>query len=153
MILKDEKEEPKASVFYIAYHKEGENSDKRPITFCFNGGPGSSSVWLHMGVLGPKRVEIIKEDEIPPPYRLVDNAYSLLDETDLVFIDPVSTGYSRAAPGEDVKQFHGVEEDIKWVAEFIRLYTTRNNRWDSPKFIAGEKLWDDSRCGTCRLSA
>ncbi len=139
MIIKDEKGDAKAHVFYIAYTKEGEeNNDKRPITFCFNGGPGSSSVWLHLGVFGPKRVEIVKEGEVSPPYRLIDNAYSLLDKTDLVFIDPVSTGYSRAAPGEDAKQFHGVEEDVKSVAEFIRLYTTRAGRWDSPKFIAGE---------------
>ena len=139
MLQKDEKGENKASVFYIAYTKEGEESnDKRPITFCFNGGPGSSSVWLHLGIFGPKRVQIVNEADIPPPYHLIDNQYSLLDQTDLVFIDPVSTGYSRPAPGEDVKQFHGVEEDVKSVAEFIRLFTTRNGRWDSPKFIAGE---------------
>ena len=91
-----------------------------------------------MGVMGPKRVLIDQEQMTPPPYELVDNAYSLLDVTDLVFIDPVSTGYSRPAPGEDAKQFHGVEEDMKSVAEFIRLFTTRYNRWDSPKFLAGE---------------
>ena len=137
MLLKDDKGDNKASVFYIAYTKEG-GDQKRPITYCFNGGPGSSSVWLHLGVFGPRRVQIIKEGEVSPPYQLVDNEYSLLDQTDLVFIDPVSTGYSRPAPGEDAKQFHGVEEDVKWVAEFIRLYTTRFGRWDSPKFIAGE---------------
>lgn len=137
MLLKDDKDNNKASIFYIAYTKEGGDA-KRPITYCFNGGPGSSSVWLHLGVFGPRRVQIAKEGEVPPPYQLIDNDFSLLDLTDLVFIDPVSTGYSRAAPGEDVKQFHGVEEDVKWVAEFIRLYTTRARRWDSPKFIAGE---------------
>lgn len=138
----------KASFFFVSYIKEGEDDhSQRPITFCFNGGPGSSSVWLHMGVLGPKRVEMQQEGITSPPYNVVDNVYSLLDETDLVFIDPVSTGYSRSAPGEDVKQFHGVEEDIKSVAEFIRLFTTRYNRWDSPKFLVGESY------GTLRAAA
>lgn len=139
MILKDGEEKSKASLFYIAYTKEGvEKKSDRPITFCFNGGPGSSAVWLHLGVFGPKRVELNDEGYAAPPYQVIENAYSILDMTDLVFIDPVSTGYSRAAPGEDPKQFHGVEEDIKSVAEFIRLYTTRNQRWGSPKFLAGE---------------
>jgi len=139
LILKDEKCKPKASMFYISYHKEGvDNLSERPITFCFNGGPGSSSVWLHLGVLGPKRVFLNENGDALPPYRLVDNEFSILDETDLVFIDPVSTGFSRAIPPDDAKHFHGVEEDIKSVAEFIRLYITRNQRWESPKFIAGE---------------
>lgn len=139
MILKDSEGKSKASVFYIAYTKEGvENTAERPVTFCFNGGPGSSAIWLHLGVFGPKRVELSEEGYAVPPYRVIDNQYSILDRTDLVFIDPVSTGYSRAAPGEDPKQFHGVEEDIKSVAEFIRLYTTRNKRWGSPKYLAGE---------------
>lgn len=139
-LLIDEKGNPKASIFYIAYTKEGVNNfNARPITYCFNGGPGSSSIWLHLGVLGPRRVEI--DDlgkEAKQPYRLQDNPYSILDDTDLVFIDPVSTGYSRAVPGEDPKQFHGVDADVQSVAEFIRLFTTRNQRWESPKFLAGE---------------
>ncbi len=139
VLIKDEKgENSKGSFFYIAYIKEGENTANRPITYCFNGGPGSASLWLHLGVLGPKRVKINQEGFTPPPYQVIDNEFSLLDLTDLVFIDPISTGYSRAVPGEDPKQFHGVEEDIKSVGEFIRIYTTRNNRWDSPKFLAGE---------------
>jgi carboxypeptidase C (cathepsin A) len=139
LILRDEKCKPKASIFYISYTKEGINNlSERPITFCFNGGPGSSSVWLHLGVLGPKRVFLSENGEALPPYHLVDNEFSILDMTDLVFIDPVSTGFSRAIPSEDAKNFHGVEEDIKSVAEFIRLYLTRNQRWDSPKFIVGE---------------
>ncbi len=139
LILKDENGKPKASIFYISYTKEGtHNLRERPITFCFNGGPGSSSVWLHLGVLGPKRVFLNENGEPLPPYHLVDNEFSILDETDLVFIDPVSTGFSRAIPPEDAKNFHGVEEDIKSVAEFIRLYLTRNQRWNSPKFIVGE---------------
>jgi carboxypeptidase C (cathepsin A) len=140
LLLRDQENKPTASIFYVAYTKDGvENRAPRPITFSFNGGPGSSSVWLQMGLLGPRRVKLADDGSaVPPPYRLVDNEYSLLDETDLVFIDPVSTGYSRAIKPDDAKKFHGVEEDIRSVAEFIRLYTTRNTRWDSPKFIIGE---------------
>lgn len=139
LILKDDKCKPKASMFYISYTKEGTtNLGDRPITFCFNGGPGSSSVWLHLGILGPKRVFLNDNGDALPPYHLVDNEFSILDTTDLVFIDPISTGFSRAIPADTAKQFHGVEEDIKSVAEFIRLYLTRNQRWESPKFIAGE---------------
>jgi carboxypeptidase C (cathepsin A) len=140
LILKDEEDKPKASLFYVAYTRDGvENVAQRPLTFSFNGGPGSSSVWLHMGVVGPRRVLMSPEgDALSPPYTLVNNEYSLLDVTDLVFIDPVSTGYSRAVPGEEAKQFHGVEQDIKSVGEFIRLYTTRAKRWASPKFLIGE---------------
>lgn len=139
LLLKDDTGKPKASMFYVAYTKDGdEDIADRPITFCFNGGPGSSAIWLHLGVIGPKRIVLNDSGCAVPPYRLVENEHSLLDVTDIVFIDPVSTGYSRAAFGEDSKQFHGLDEDIKWVAEFIRLYTTRNNRWASPKFVLGE---------------
>lgn len=139
LILKDEKCKPKASMFYISYTKDGvDNLRDRPVTFCFNGGPGSSSVWLHLGILGPKRVSLAENGDAIPPFRLVDNEFSILDVTDLVFIDPISTGFSRAIPPDDAKQFHGVEEDIKSVAEFIRLYMSRNLRWESPKFIIGE---------------
>lgn len=140
VILREEDGTPKASVFYIAYTLDGvKDPAQRPLTFSFNGGPGSSSVWLHLGVLGPRRV--LMDDEglaLQPPYRLVDNEASVLDLTDLVFIDPVSTGYSRAVPGEDPKQFHGLGEDIKAVGDFIRLYTGRQARWSSPKFLIGE---------------
>lgn len=140
LLLKDEEEEPKASFFYIAYHLKGvRDSSDRPITFSFNGGPGSSSVWLHLGLLGPKRVVFDPEGRpTPPPFDLVSNEFSLLDRTDLVFIDPVSTGFSRAAPEEDPKQFHGVRQDIESVGDFIRLYTSRKDRWASPKFLIGE---------------
>ena len=115
------------------------DASQRPITFSFNGGPGSSSVWLHLGLLGPRRVQMGDAGALlAPPYKLVDNDVSLLDISDLVFIDPVSTGYSRAVPGEAPKQFHGVTEDVESVADFIRLWTTRNKRWSSPKFLAGE---------------
>lgn len=138
LILKDEKCNPKASVFYISYTKEGtKDTSQRPISFCFNGGPGSSSVWLHLGMLGPKRVDLSVSGDTLPPYRMVDNEFTMLNETDLVFIDPVSTGYSEAIPVENAKQYHGVEEDIKFFADFIRLYLTKNNRWESPKFIVG----------------
>ena len=144
MLLKaeDEKEgeKPKATVFYVAYTLNNqEEASNRPLTFSFNGGPGSSSVWMHLGMLGPKRV--LLDDEgmaVAPPYELVDNEYTLLDKTDLVFIDPVSTGYSRSVPGEEAKQFHTDKTDIESVGSFIHLYTTRNNRWGSAKFLIGE---------------
>lgn len=140
ILLKLEDGTPKASIFYVAYTKDDvSDAGQRPITFSFNGGPGSSSVWLHLGAFGPRRVQMGDAGTLlPPPYKLVDNDASLLDITDLVFIDPVSTGYSRAVPGEPEKQFHGIDEDVKSVAEFIRLYATRNKRWASPKFLAGE---------------
>jgi carboxypeptidase C (cathepsin A) len=139
LLLKEEDGKPTASVFFIAYTKVGADAGQRPITFTFNGGPGSSSVWLHLGAFGPRRV-LMRDNgaPLPPPDRLVDNEFTLLDLTDLVFIDPVTTGYSRVAPGQSTKQFHGVQEDIQAVGEFIRLYTTRYRRWASPKFLAGE---------------
>lgn len=139
---KDEKaegEKAKASIFFVAYTKDDvADVGKRPLTFAFNGGPGSSSVWLHLGLLGPRRVLMNDTDITPPPYRLVDNEDSLLDITDLVFIDPVSTGFSRAVPGEKTKAFHNFTKDIESVGDFIRLYATRYQRWRSPKFLAGE---------------
>ena len=129
----------KAKVFFIAYTREGGDAAMRPITFAFNGGPGAASVWLHLGELGPRRVKLEELAPNPgPPYALVDNEQTWLTDTDLVFIDPVSTGYSRPAPGTNAKEFHGYQEDVKSVGEFIRLYTTQNNRWLSPKFIVGE---------------
>ena len=135
-----EGEKPKASVFFIAYTRDDiEDRTSRPLTFSFNGGPGSSSVWLHLGVLGPRRVNMGDAGALlPPPYRLVENEYSLLDVTDLVFIDPVSTGYSRPVVGEKAKEFHGFKKDIESVGDFIRLYATRYRRWTSPKFLIGE---------------
>lgn len=149
LVLRKEDGTPTASIFYTAYTKdEVADLTKRPLTFAFNGGPGSSSVWLHLGSLGPKRVVLDAEGQpLPPPYRFADNPYTLLDLTDLVFIDPVSTGYSRAAVEADAKNFHGFTGDINSVGEFIRLYTSRNGRWDSPKFLAGESY------GTTRAAA
>jgi carboxypeptidase C (cathepsin A) len=139
--LTEEKKEAKAAIFFVAYTREDGDGGAatRPITFSFNGGPGSSSVWLHLGLLGPRRVELLEDGSSPhPPYRLVDNTYSLLDATDLVFIDPVTTGYSRAVNEEEEKQFHEFQKDIESVAEFIRLYCSRYQRWASPKFLIGE---------------
>ena len=140
LVLHTEEGAAKAEIFYVAYVRtDVEDRGARPIMFCFNGGPGSSSVWLHLGVYGPKRVHMTDDGFAPPPpYQLVPNDQSLLDVADLVFIDPVTTGYSRPAQGEDPAQFHGLQEDAEWVGEFIRLYTTRHERWDSPKFLSGE---------------
>jgi len=132
---------PSAQVFYTAYTMKGvQDAATRPVTFCFNGGPGSSSVWLHLGAFGPKRVDLPPDGLTPPmpPGRLVNNEFSLLDVTDLVFIDPVNTGFSRAEDPQKVSEFLGVEEDIASVGEFMRLWVTREQRWRSPKFIAGE---------------
>ena len=144
-----EGEKPWAEFFFIAYSKDGENDPaKRPITFSFNGGPGSSSVWLHLGLLGPRRTLMEFDGNLPkPPYKLVDNEFSLFDQTDLVFIDPVSTGYSRPVEGQKAKEFHGYKKDIESVGDFIRLYTTRYNRWLSPKFLIGESYGTTRACG------
>lgn len=141
ILLKTEEDKAKGSIFYIAYTKDGvKDPSQRPIMFCFNGGPGGAAVWVHLGAFGPKKS--LLDDEgfpiLPPPGKLVDNEFCVLDLTDLVFIDPMSTGYSRAVPGEDPKQFYGFEKDVESVSEFIRLYVTRNKRWLSPKFLAGE---------------
>ena len=141
LVLKDESGKPKADLFFIAYERlpRPQNIASRPVTFCFNGGPGAAAVWLHLGAVGPKRVRLNDNGDPPsPPYGLSDNPQTWLNFTDLVFIDPVGTGYSRAAAGEKAEQFYGVQEDIHWVGDFIRLYTTRYERWPSPKFLAGE---------------
>jgi carboxypeptidase C (cathepsin A) len=134
------KGKPKAQVFYVAYvATESGDPANRPVTFVFNGGPGSSAVWLHLGGIGPKRVLLSERGEaLPPPAKLVDNESTWLDKTDLVFIDPVPSGYSRPAPGEKARQFWGYREDIQHVGDFIRLWTTKNGRWASPRFLAGE---------------
>ncbi len=131
--------EVEGEIFYMAYTLEGAAGEGRPLTFSFNGGPGSSSVWLHLGMLGPKRVPMLADGGMPaPPYRLVDNEYSWLDLTDMVFIDPVGTGFSRPATPDKGKEFWGLEQDIRSVGEFIRLYLTRHERWSSPLYLIGE---------------
>lgn len=140
MPLKNEKEEHEANIFFMAYVlDETPNKANRPLTFVFNGGPGSASVWLHLGAVGPKRVKMQDEGWLPqPPYQLEDNKHTWFDLTDMVFVDPVGTGYSRALDPENNKKYWGVEGDIKSIGEFIRLYLARYQRWESPLFLAGE---------------
>lgn len=127
------------SIFYIYYKRDGGNAATRPLSFIFNGGPGSSSVWLHMGAFGPKIVRLNDDGtNPPPPYVLKDNAHTLLDQTDLVFLDPVGTGYSRPAKPELGEKFWGLDEDVRATGEFIRMFLTREQRWGSPKFVGGE---------------
>jgi carboxypeptidase C (cathepsin A) len=148
MPLKNAAGDTEARIFYIAYTADNAGSPaQRPLMFSFNGGPGSSSVWLHLGALGPKRVRMLDDGGMPaPPYELVDNEYTWLDQTDLVFIDPVGTGYSRAAKPELANKYFGLQGDIASVGEFIRLYLTRYERWSSPLFLVGESY------GTTRAS-
>lgn len=148
MPLRNAAGETEARIFYMAYTLDGVGDrSQRPLMFSFNGGPGSASVWLHMGALGPKRVQMLDDGGMPPPpFRLVDNEQTWLDFTDLVFIDPVGTGYSRAARPELANRYFGLQGDIQSVGEFIRLYLARNERWNSPLFLVGESY------GTTRAS-
>ncbi|MFX4272337.1 S10 family peptidase [Propionibacteriaceae bacterium Y1685] len=138
----------RAEIFHTAYTLDDAAPGTRPVTFAFNGGPGSSSVWLHLGLFGPRRVIMGDAGELAdPPYELADNLESLLAVSDLVFIDPVTTGFSRSASGHTSDDFHGYTRDVESVGEFIRLWTTRHGRWMSPKFLAGESY------GTTRAAA
>ncbi|HEX3353885.1 MAG TPA: peptidase S10 [Terriglobales bacterium] len=128
-----------AEMFFVAYTLDGQDAGKRPLTFAFNGGPGSATIWLHMGALGPKHVMMQADGLMPPaPYRIADNPSTLLDKSDVVFVDAISTGFSRAANAELSKKFLGVKGDIEAFSEFIRLYLTRYERWSSPLFLFGE---------------
>jgi carboxypeptidase C (cathepsin A) len=151
LLLKNEADKPWARFFYVAYeldHSGDFEPRSRPITYVFNGGPGAAAVWLHLGALGPQRIDWPATGDPPtPPYRLIDNPQTWLTFTDLVFIDPVGTGYSRPAPGVEAREFFGVNPDLDSIAAFIRLYTTRSQRWLSPKFLAGESY------GTTRAAA
>ena len=140
LIMKDDKDKPIARFGYTAYTLDGtKDPARRPITFAFNGGPGSSSIWLHMGVLGPRRVVINDGGYAPPPpAQLVDNEYSILDATDIVMIDPVGTGFSKPLGDAKGTDFWGVDQDIKSVGSFINRYVTDNGRWGSPKYVLGE---------------
>jgi len=152
MIMKNDKGQPVARFGYTAYLKQGvDNKSQRPITFAYNGGPGSSSIWLHMGALGPRRVKTETADFTPPPpYDLVDNASSILDVTDLVMLDPVGTGYSRPLGKGKGEDFWGVDQDIKSVANFIERYVTDNGRWNSPKYLLGESYGTMRSAGVVR---
>ena len=149
MPIKNRDGETEARIFFMAYTlDDGGQRNRRPLTFSFNGGPGSASVWLHMGAIGPRRVPMNPDGTMPPPpYQLVDNEYTWLNQTDLVFIDPVGTGYSRAVRPELASRFFGLQGDIESIGEFIRMYLTRYERWTSPLFLAGESY------GTTRASA
>ena len=138
--LRDDKGKPRANVYYFAYLKKNPGElAKRPITFAFNGGPGSASVWLHLGIAGPARVKLNDDaTPSPPPYQYVPNEHSLLDLTDVVLIDPVSTGLSRVAESGEAKKFHGYEGDIQSIGEFIERYLSTQGRWQSPKYLIGE---------------
>ncbi|MES2478548.1 MAG: peptidase S10 [Bacteroidota bacterium] len=145
--LKDDTGKIIAKVFFTYYKKDASADAQRPVCFTFNGGPGSCSVWLHMGGLGPRRLVLKDDGTAPaPPYQITNNEYCWLDKTDLVFIDPVATGYSKAASGENPHQFHGYNEDIQSIGSFIRNFLTEYNRWSSPKFLCGESY------GTTRAS-
>jgi carboxypeptidase C (cathepsin A) len=133
--------ETEAHIFYVAYTLDDATNEpsRRPVTFSFNGGPGSASVWVHMGAFGPKRARLLDNGDMPPPpYQLVDNENTLLDQTDLVFIDAIGTGFSRAKTADLARKYEGVQGDLQAFGEFIRMYLTRNSRWLSPLFIAGE---------------
>lgn len=140
LVLQKEDGSPRASMFHVSYVRTDVAASERPVTFAFNGGPGSSAVWLHIGALGPRIIQLPGDGTLPitPPATYKNNAASILDVTDLVFIDPISTGYSRTEKDVKASEFHGVEEDIESVAEFIRLWITKNRRWSSPKYLLGE---------------
>jgi carboxypeptidase C (cathepsin A) len=148
MPIKNRDGEVEARMFFTSYVADRDGGAVRPLTFSFNGGPGSASVWLHMGAIGPKRVKMNSDGGMPaPPFQIVDNEGTWLTKSDLVFIDPVGTGYSRAARPELAQKFFGLQGDIESVGEFIRMYLTRYERWTSPLFLAGESY------GTTRASA
>jgi carboxypeptidase C (cathepsin A) len=139
LLLKDDKDDDTASVFYVAYTQDGADAARRPVSFLYNGGPGSASIWLHLGSVGPKRVVTSDAQPTPAaPYQLVDNEYSLLDKTDLVFIDAIGTGYSHAVGKSEDKDFWGVDQDGKAFTQFIQRYLSKNGRWNSPKYLMGE---------------
>jgi len=147
--IRDEHAAPAATFFTIAYMKsEVENLSARPVTFIFNGGPGSSSQWLHMGAFGPKRVEISSEPSNAgaPPYAIVENALSILDVSDLIFVDPIGTGYSRTVGGKDPKHYWGLLEDARSIADFIQTWITDSRRWNSPKYLVGESYGTVRAC-------
>src|SRR5579883_2582744 len=148
-LLKDEKGEPTGLMYSVAYTRSDvKDLATRPVAFLYNGGPGSATMWLHMGAFGPRRVYTVDGQFTPPaPYKLVDNAESLLDKTDLVFIDAMGTGYSHAVCKAQPKDFYGIDEDVEAFAQFIVTYLSRNDRWNSPKFLIGESY------GTFRSAA
>jgi carboxypeptidase C (cathepsin A) len=146
--LKDDKGEPTATMFYTAFTQDGvTDKNRRAVTFFYNGGPGSSTIWLRMGAFAPKRVVAPDATSAPAaPYRLVDNEYSLLDRTDMVFVDAVGTGFSRLGPKTKPEDFYGIDQDGKAFRQFIERYATQNGRWNSPKFLFGESYGTTRSC-------
>jgi carboxypeptidase C (cathepsin A) len=140
IILRDDDEKPIGELYYTSYTKSGvTDRSHRPIMFSYNGGPGSSSFWLHMGIMGPRRVSVPgTEHSDPAPYKIVDNPYTLLDKTDIVMVDPIGTGFSHPLGDTPGKEFWGVDEDARSITQFIRRYLSQNNRWNSPKYLLGE---------------
>ncbi len=148
--MADDEGEPYASIFSTAYIRQGvDDRESRPVAFIFNGGPGSASLWLHMGVFGPYRVDLPSDarDDGAAPYSIVENHLSILDQADLVFVDPVGTGWSRPLGEADTEQFWGIREDARVLGAFIRRWLTENRRWNSPKYLLGESY------GTTRIAA
>jgi carboxypeptidase C (cathepsin A) len=148
-LLHNEQGEPTGLMYSVAYTRSGiTDKSTRPISFLYNGGPGSATMWLHMGAFGPRRVSTVAAAFTPPaPYKLVDNTESLLDKTDLVFIDAMGTGYSHAVGKAQNRDFYGIDEDVAAFGQFIETYVNRNDRWNSPKFLIGESY------GTFRSAA
>ncbi len=148
-LLKNEAGEPTGLMYSVAYTRSDvKDPSTRPVSFLYNGGPGSATMWLHMGAFGPRRVSTTPGAFTPPaPYKLVDNAESLLDKTDIVFIDAMGTGYSHAVGKAQPKDFYGIDEDVAAFGQFISTYVNRNDRWNSPKFLIGESY------GTFRSAA
>lgn len=164
LIIRNAKGEPDASVFYVAYTVgEGKDAQQRPVTFLYNGGPGSSSIWLHMGSFAPVRIETASPEATPPaPYRLIPNGDSLLDKTDLVFVDAIGTGYSHGIPNDKDKKdkdanpdkrFWGTDEDIDAFGRFVQRYITKYDRWNSPKFLFGESYGTPRSAGLVKWLA
>ncbi len=148
LIIRDEEDKPYGSIFYVAYTLDGADPISRPVSFLYNGGPGSATLWLHMGSFGPVRIQTTSPDPTPgPPFKLIPNDASLLEKTDLVFIDAPLTGYSRAVGKATPKDFTGVDQDLRAFDRFIQRYLTVNQRWNSPKFLIGESY------GTTRSAA
>jgi carboxypeptidase C (cathepsin A) len=148
LLVRDEEDKPYGSLFYVAYTLDGADANARPVSFLYNGGPGSATLWLHMGSFSPVRIQTDSPNPTAgPPFKLVPNEYSLLDKTDLVFIDAPLTGYSRAVGKSTPKDFNGVDEDLRAFDRFIVRYLTVNQRWNSPKFLIGESY------GTTRSAA
>jgi carboxypeptidase C (cathepsin A) len=140
LIMKDKEDKPIARFGYTAYTRDGvKDLTRRPVMFAYNGGPGSSSIWLHMGIMGPRRVVVNDNGYAPPPPSVsVENAYTVLDVTDIVMIDPVGTGFSKPLGDAKSGDFWGVDQDIKSVGQFIKRYVSENGRWGSPKYLLGE---------------